>query len=321
MPSLTSLLLRYVLVFVLWLLLAFGGLIGLSTLTENGFEGPWGFLAMLVIALLAAAQSVGRQMGRAAGRFPSEGVAWRFAILVSVLLLLAFFLLLIQAERSGISADLPGPQDEGWSDFMLRSCAVFLPVAAILTRFGIFTGAAAGLGGRRAPAHAAPQPMPASFFDPSGGRGASRAPGVVAMVGRLMLLNILGAILMIVAGVALAVAGYGFDPTAGWPSTLVSVLATFLAGHYYGKRAGRAMSQDFAWAVSGLYMLVSVGVTGVALAVLLTQAAIPLPADINGTAVAVVLGITAVILLVFTFITKALLRVGANAGLKSARMG
>lgn len=321
MPSLTSLLLRYLIVFGFWLLLAFIGLVGLSLLSGRALEGPWGFLGMLVIALLAAAQSAGRHIGRVSGRFPSEAVAWTFALLVGVVLLLGFFLFLIWAERGAIDADLPGPQDPAWDRFVLTTCAAFLPLAAILTRFGLFTGALAGIQAHRRQIAAGIAQAGGASFDPAAGGHAVRAPGVVAVLARLILLNILGSVLLLYGLPALERAGYGIPAEASWPLVAIAILATFLAGHHYGRRAGHAMPPGFAWAVSGLYTLVSAAMTGGILAYLLVRAGASLPRAIEPATAAILLGGLAGVLLILSLLTKWILRAGSRSAVGMARSG
>lgn len=321
MPSLTSLLLRYLIVFGFGLLLAFIGLVGLSLLSGRALEGPWGFLAILVIALLAAAQSAGRHIGRVSGRFPSEALAWIFSLLVGVVLLLGFFLFLMWAERGAIDADLPGPQDPAWDRFVLTSCGVFLPLAAILTRFGLFTGAVAGIQGHRRQMAASLAQAGGAAFDPSAGGHAVQAPGVIAVLARLILLNILGSVLLIYALPALERAGYGPGAEASWPSVAVAVMAALLAGQHYGRRAGHAMPSGFAWAVSGLYTLLSVTMTGAILGYLLVRSGASLPRNIEPATAAILLGGTAGVVLLLSLVTKWLLRAGARSALGLARPG
>lgn len=335
MPSIGSLVLRFFGVFAVTLILAFFGLALAIAFLDAKVSGPLPFLAILGLAQLAGSISAGKLIGQTTGEVPGELFILRTAILTSATALLSLLVLLIQAQSAGWIDGLPGLDDPEMRDSLLLGGAIFFAASAILGRFGLIFGARAG---RRQHVKARPRfevqdasleiyhsphghahPQPSSypgFAEPLPG------PGVLAMIGRMFLLNIIGgAILGVGMFVIMRQGGNGFlFVNAG--SLVVTVAVCFLTGSYYGRRARRPMSPEFAWGVAGGYTMISTFLTIAAFGafVLLLDPPMPqLPKDAAMVAT-LTLVIFLVMLVVVTFVMKALLRMGSRSSAPSSTL-
>lgn len=274
MPSVGSLVLRFLGVFAVTLILSFFGLALAIGFLGVRIEGMLPWLSLLALAQLFGAISAGKLIGRTTGMVPGEMYTLRIAILTAAAALLAMALFLIQATRLEWLGGLPSLNDPEMRKSLLLGGAIFIAAAAILGRFGLIFGARAGrrqytvirpqivveeqpLEIYRSP-HGYSHPQPSARF----GRHETRqTPGITFALLWLVVLAAGGAIVLASIYAGLIAMEKPVTKQIQHLMTMIPALVPFLVGNIYGARASARIPYPTAYASAGLYsVLVTTGI-------------------------------------------------------------
>ena len=331
MPSVGSLVLRFLGVFAVTLILSFFSLALAIGFLGVRAEGILPFLALLALAQLFGTISAGKLIGRTTGIVPGEIYTLRIAILTGGAALLVLALFLVQTTTSGWLGGLPALDDPQMRKSLVLGAAIFFAAAAILGRFGLIYGARLG---QKRYVRTRPQVVvaeaaleiyrsPHGYSHPQASYGAQfvdalPGPGAFAMIGRLYLLVFVGSLFIVALQIWLTRAYPDLLPLSNSLTAGVLLLSCHMTGSYYGKRAGRPMTPGFAWKVAGGYfaslwlLLAALMTLTFYFGDLPTQPALPKVSDVPRGTLPIVAAMVLLMTLIITFIMKSLLLRGSR---------